>query len=140
MYLVRMIYASRANNLGPEEVNSILESARHNNARSGLTGLLCFDSDYFLQCLEGSRQAVNNLYSTIMADERHQDAVILDYRQIDQRHFADWTMGYVPNTRLTRPLILKYSGQEAFNPYLMSGDSAAAMLQELGEQVRKLAG
>jgi len=138
MFLVRMIYASRVNELKPNEVNSILEAAKRNNPRQGLTGLLCFDSDCFLQCLEGSRQAVNHLYSIITHDPRHRDAVILDYRQISKRDFAEWSMGYVPNTRLTRPMILKYSGQEVFNPFLMSGGSAHELMKELASQIRLL--
>jgi hypothetical protein len=73
---------------------------------------------------------VNNLYSTITRDPRQREAVILDYRQIDERDFAEWSMGYVPNTRLTRPMILKYPGQEVFNPFQMSGGRAHELMKE----------
>ncbi|MEK0272692.1 BLUF domain-containing protein, partial [Vibrio vulnificus] len=62
----------------------------------GITGILFFNSQHFLQCLEGERNTVNQVYRSIINDSRHHNVVILDYSEIDSRDFHDWTMGYIP--------------------------------------------
>jgi hypothetical protein len=58
MFLVRLIYASTvADTFKPTDIECILTTARKKNKQHGLTGMLCFNSRYFLQCLEGSRSA-----------------------------------------------------------------------------------
>ena len=52
--LVRCLYASRATSpIGEPLVGEILEEARRNNPRYGITGLLCYSGDVFIQVLEG---------------------------------------------------------------------------------------
>ena len=63
MFLVRLIYASKiSSGFGPEDIESILQSARTYNVKTNVTGMLCFSNEYFLQCLEGSRTAVIKFY------------------------------------------------------------------------------
>lgn len=49
--------------------------------------MLCFSNEYFLQCLEGSRTAVNNTYQQILNDKRHHNVIMLNYTQIPEREF-----------------------------------------------------
>ena len=57
--LVRLLYASRAAvPLTTPIVDSIMEQSRENNPRQGITGLLCFSDDIFIQVLEGGREQV----------------------------------------------------------------------------------
>jgi hypothetical protein len=130
MYLVRLVYASKVVNeqFSADDIKQVLESARKNNSKYNLTGLLCFSSKYFLQCLEGPRMNVNQTYQRILADTRHKDILLLDYQEIDRREFANWGMGYVPQSSLTRPLNLKYSGSPEFDPFDMSGESCHQLL------------
>ena len=96
MFLVRLIYASTAVAvLSPADYQSILITSIKNNSKSDITGMLCCDGQYFLQCLEGSRQAVNNTYSRILNDPRHNNVMLLNYGEVATRHFSDWAMGYV---------------------------------------------
>jgi hypothetical protein len=46
-------------------VDSILEQSRRNNPKAGITGILCFSDDLFVQVLEGGRDDVCELYNTI---------------------------------------------------------------------------
>lgn len=136
MYLVRLVYASSMGELfNPDDIEHILESARRNNQRAAVTGLLCFSRRYFLQCLEGSRARVNQTYHRILNDPRHQDIVILDYQEIVGREFDSWAMGYTPESSLTAPINLKFSGAKQFNPYEMSGESAHKMMLEFRDTV-----
>lgn len=132
MFLTRLIYASTiTENLGQSTIEEILHIARLNNAKNHITGLLCFNNAFFLQCLEGSRTHVNETYKTILSDNRHTNIIMLDYKEISYREFSDWTMGYIPTSSLSAPINLKYSGSSEFNPYAMSGPSAYKMLLEL---------
>ena len=137
MYLVRLIYASRmAEGFDQQDISDILESARHYNAKNNITGLLCFSRKIFLQCIEGSRTQVNATYRHILNDARHSDVILLDYTEIVEREFDQWSMGYVPESSLTAPLNLKYSGTKDFDPYKMSGESALRLLRALKMSVR----
>ncbi|WP_197464625.1 hypothetical protein [Marinomonas aquimarina] len=44
-------------------------------------------------------------------------------------------VGYVPESKVTTPIILKYSTDTKFNPYTMSSQSQLAMMLELREHV-----
>jgi hypothetical protein len=132
MPLSRLIYASRAvEALKPEDVEQILATSRTNNARVGVTGALMFGAREFLQCLEGSREAVNATYARILRDPRHADVLILDYREVARRWFAGWGMHQVPPLWSSRQVLLRYGEREAFAPSKMSAESAAALLADL---------
>ncbi|HGS4624578.1 TPA: BLUF domain-containing protein, partial [Vibrio cholerae] len=96
-----------------------------------ITGVLYFNNEYFLQCLEGDREKVNLLYNNIIKDHRHNRVVILDYQEIRNRDFQDWSMGYIPISSITKPLVLKFSSSSDFNPYQLSDSSAYMLLLEL---------
>lgn len=132
MSLIRLVYASSTSGqLTHSDVEQILESAKANNFEQGVTGILYFNNNYFLQCLEGDRERVNILYNSIVNDPRHQKIVILDYQEIHNRDFQEWSMGYVPISSATKPLTLKYSTTHEFNPYEITGNSAYMLLLEL---------
>lgn len=130
--LVRLMYASRmAKPLDPEELAQILRQSRQQNPANGITGVLCNSGELFIQVLEGSRAAVNRLYSHIVADARHADVTLLAYEEIGERRFAGWAMGQVNVARLNPAMLLKYSETATLDPYAMSGKAAMALFEEL---------
>lgn len=132
MFLTRLIYVSTlSSSCDANALASILSSSREHNQKNHLTGLLSHNQKYFLQCLEGSRTAVNNTYRHIINDTRHSNVTILDYQEINCREFGDWSMGDIPESNLTALLNLQFSNSDDFNPYDMSGESAYLMLLEL---------
>jgi len=136
MLLVRLIYASRLKRkTGPDDIEAILAAARERNEREGITGMLCFTTDYFIQCLEGPRSAVNALYRDIMADPRHEEALLLDYREIAARDFEYWAMAYVGPGEINQDILLKHSRARTFDPYTMTAASAHALLLLLKQQL-----
>ncbi len=137
MYLVRLIYASMITpTFKEEDIQKILLTSSKNNYDNDVTGLLCFNQKFFLQCLEGSRRKVNHTYRTILADPRHTNIVLLNYQEINSREFSGWSMGYVPEGSLSEPVNLRYSGDRHFNPYEMSGENAHGLMLELRESVQ----
>ena len=130
--LVRLMYASRATEtVRPETLNAILKKSTQNNPVSGITGVLCFSGEVFLQVLEGGRLPVSKLYNRIAQDPRHSDVALLSYEEIEERSFAGWSMGQVNMGRLNPALLLKYSEAAVFDPYAVSGKVSMALFNEL---------
>ena len=130
--LIRLIYASTAQpGVDLNEFKQILLQSQTNNHRRDLTGMLAFNSKIFLQALEGARDVVNDLYARLMRDPRHNAVTMLSYKEIEERIWAQWSMGFAPLKTENRALFLKYSGQSIFNPYGMAADATEKMLMEL---------
>jgi hypothetical protein len=130
--LVRLLYASRAGEkLGSAEIDAILTRSRGHNPQHGITGVLCYSGELFMQVLEGGRAQVNALYTEIVRDPRHRDVTLLDYEEVAERHFAGWTMGRVNLAKINPSLLLKYSELPSLDPYAMSGKVSLALLEEL---------
>ncbi|HEX8064145.1 MAG TPA: BLUF domain-containing protein [Allosphingosinicella sp.] len=88
-----MTYTSRARlDLGDEDLAAIHQTARHLNALDGITGLLLFDGSRFLQIIEGSEPAIDNLVERLRMDRRHSAFEIRDERFVDRRSFSGWSM------------------------------------------------
>lgn len=136
MYLVRLIYTSSVSeDFESSDVESILACAREKNKKNHVSGVLCFSSKHFLQCLEGSRAEVNRTYHEILKDPRHKNVVILDYKEIAVREFGEWSMGYIPASSISFEMNMRFSGSPEFTPYEMSGESAHQMLVGVGQSV-----
>jgi Sensors of blue-light using FAD len=130
--IYRLIYVSTAlDSVDLNEFKRILATAQTNNAARDLTGMLAFNSKVFLQALEGSREAINDLYSKLVRDPRHFNLMLLKYAPIEVRNWSNWSMGFAAPNADNRALFLKYSNQSVFNPYGMPGDNAEKLLIEL---------
>ena len=92
----QIIYISTARSAFPDSgmVRAILETSRRNNARDQLSGLLLVGGRRFLQVLEGPSEAIDAAYRRIKDDPRHFALVELSRREIKERSFPDWAMGY----------------------------------------------
>lgn len=96
----QLVYISTSRSLAQvseAEINSILAVSRRNNARDELTGLLVVGGRRFLQVLEGPAAALTAAYDRIEADPRHFALVQLSRRQVTERSFPDWQMGFDRN-------------------------------------------
>jgi Sensors of blue-light using FAD len=130
--LVRLLYASRAAEpLTVAMTAKIFAQSRKNNTANGITGLLCFTSDIFVQTLEGGRDPVCALFNKIVCDGRHRDVRLLVYEEIAGRHFQNWTMGQVNMCAVNPALLLKYMEQPALDPFRSPGKATMALLLEL---------
>jgi len=132
MHMSQLIYHSEKQDLGPGGVDAILETARKENASRYLTGLLMFNRNFFLQCLEGGREAVTTTFCKIAADPRHANVTLISVRQIDARDFPDWTMGYIVSTsEQMRSALLEFQPTEEFNPRLLTSTSAINLMKRM---------
>jgi hypothetical protein len=129
--LVRLLYASRADAVTTEMIDSILAQSRAHNPALGITGILCHGGNVFMQVIEGGRDTVNRLYNAIVRDGRHHDVMVLHYEEITERRFSGWTMGQVNLARINPSIVLKYSDRPVLDPFSVSGRASLAMLEEL---------
>lgn len=130
--LVRMLYASRAAApLQAQVIDAILSQSRDHNPKLGITGMLCYSDDLFLQVLEGGRDEVCELYNTIVRDDRHTNVRLLSFEEIAERRFGSWTMGHVNVATVNPSLLLKYAKLPVLNPFNCSGQASMALLDEL---------
>ena len=77
-----------------EAINELLERSKRNNATRKITGAMIYANGYFMQLIEGPQIAVDELYSAIEADPRHEVLSLLHNQEIKDRHFSDWAMEY----------------------------------------------
>lgn len=130
--LVQLLYASRAaSEVTNEMAEAILEVSRARNPGLGITGVLCHGGDVFMQVLEGGRTPVNDLYNRIVRDARHEQVMLLHYREVPERRFGSWTMGQVRLDRINTSLLLKYSERPVLDPFSVPGSASMALLEEL---------
>ncbi|MCB1742582.1 MAG: BLUF domain-containing protein [Gammaproteobacteria bacterium] len=91
----RHVYISkRSRDCDADQVQRILEAARHNNPQHGVTGMLLCTNLLFMQLLEGAEADVLHIYDRITRDPRHFDCRVTLNTHTPQRAFSDWSMGY----------------------------------------------
>jgi len=91
----RIIYCSQAtHDVSPDELVALLELSRRNNSRAGLSGMLLYSSQSFLQVLEGDEVALRATYDRILHDDRHTALRLLLDAEVPAPLFPDWTMGF----------------------------------------------
>lgn len=96
MQLKTLTYTSLASlDLSSRDVEEILRTAREVNAIEGITGLLVFNGTHFMQIVEGSEQAIDDLLERLRRDRRHSGVEVRDVRFIEERSFPDWSMELV---------------------------------------------
>ena len=94
--MYQVVYSSAAvTQFSETDLASLLLRARVNNERLGVSGLLLHHEGSFLQVLEGDEAVLNTLFATISLDKRHNRIVKLLGRKTEERHFAEWKMGFV---------------------------------------------
>ncbi|WP_404362644.1 BLUF domain-containing protein [Marinobacter sp.] len=91
---VRLIYYSyRVSGADSREIEDILTISLERNAKEGITGMLAYSEDFFMQLLEGTAGPVNDLYAGIMGDHRHNRLRLIEYGPAPQKRFTNWAMG-----------------------------------------------
>lgn len=139
---VRLLYASvAAPTLSNADLAAIGATSVRNNTVHGITGFLCFSDRAFLQVLEGTGQAVNRLYRTLLGDPRHSDVQLLSYAEIDSRFFGSWSMNAVNWDETTpaprRSFVLREFGMATFTPSSLTANRALSFLEVLAESERR---
>lgn len=93
--MYRIMYLSTALvKFSDNELEELLVVARKNNSSKNVTGLLILKGRTFLQCLEGNKEDVLEIFEKIKKDERHDSIIELIEENEEKRYFPNWYMGY----------------------------------------------
>ena len=97
-YIVYVSQAAKA--FSTDDLAGLLTHSRERNAADSITGLLVYryNTDFkrgnFLQVLEGTDDALKDVWRRISGDPRHHTIIVLDEGESDARMFGDWSMGF----------------------------------------------
>jgi len=76
--MIQLVYVSSAvKPFTDQELLGLLEKARENNQKLGITGMLLYKNGDFMQALEGDEQVVLSLADHIAKDLRHGDIRVI---------------------------------------------------------------
>lgn len=91
----QIVYMSRATaTLDDNGVADLCETARVNNSRLGITGLLLYDGARFIQALEGPFASVTEVMRGIRRDPRHRSISYVRRGPVERRQFGHWAMNF----------------------------------------------
>lgn len=92
--LSQLVYVSKRNaNCTEEEITDILEACKKNNPGLGITGILMYNENKFIQLVEGDSRTIMNLYDKIKDDSRHSNCIMVSLSPIKEKTFPSWHMG-----------------------------------------------
>lgn len=132
-HLVRLIYASRSAGPAPIHARDILNAARAHNEKHEISGALLVGPSHFLQALEGSRTAVNEVYLRISRDTRHADVTLLSYGRTHVRFWPRWGMKFVSDTELARTAESFGTDIRVFDPFEIDSEYAERLVYACAE-------
>ena len=131
--LHRLIYASRQR-LSPDEpleetVDAIIRASIRNNRHVSVTGLLLAHDGWFMQALEGPRDAVMTTYGRILNDPRHAEPRLIVAAPAPSREFADWNMCARRMSPADDAILDALAQRDAFDPARLDERSALRLLK-----------
>ncbi|TGE08199.1 BLUF domain-containing protein [Hymenobacter fodinae] len=92
-----IIYMSRGTQaMSDDQLRTLLQQARAANEEQNITGALVYGDGQFMQIIEGEESVLAALYAKLLADPRHTSVVKLADKQVGQRSFGEWSMGFRP--------------------------------------------
>ncbi len=138
MECTRIIYISRlqisfTNHFITKQLGNILTISNHNNRADDITGVLIFDSSWFVQVLEGQRDKVWSRFKKIEQDPRHTDVMPLDMSMAPGRRFGQWWMGCAERNSSTEDVFARYLKDGQFQPDKMQSIELLSLMIDLSE-------
>ncbi len=134
MDLKALTYTSRASiDIGARDLEAIHRTATELNALDGITGMLVFNGTRFLQMIEGSDLAIDELLARLRRDPRHSGIEIRDQRRIETRSFPGWSM------QLVRVSASYFEAKDTIAD-LLPADVSVAVREHLDRMTESLSG
>jgi hypothetical protein len=116
------------------DLEQIVASATRRNTANGITGMLLYADDHFMQLLEGEEALVDATFARVREDPRHGEVTVTERGPIASRSFANWSMGF---KRMGREAMHALSAAvpavapNSASPATLAPSLAAAILSEL---------
>lgn len=77
-----------------DKLNDLYLKAKANNLKNNITGILIYKNQNFLQVLEGQQGIVDQTFTKIRYDSRHQNIFKVINTSIEERIFEDYNFGF----------------------------------------------
>ena len=136
--MIRLVYVSTcANNVDEAAIQSLLSVAERCNSEHGISGMLCWSGEFFLQCIEGDRGPVTQCFARILADQRHHSVELILSAPTSVRWFSQWGMGFSRMLSSHRDDLPAWTGAN-FNPYLLEATELEATFERLSDQAQRM--
>lgn len=138
--IYQVVYISYSNSVfdASKDIPHILSSARKTNGPNGITGMLLYRNQIFLQLLEGDEKVVHELLGRISVDKRHGNMSILVAQHAPKRIFSEWEMAYQDIGDLDINLLNKVLNSKSILEKYRSGqDVSNVEILELFERFKK---
>jgi len=73
MKLIQLVYTSEIpkDGLSQKELTMLVRNSQRKNKQESITGVLFYEKNKIIQCVEGMENKVFQLYSNILNDHRH---------------------------------------------------------------------
>lgn len=140
--LLRIAFCSEANfsswadPRGVElEVSRIMYPAPRTEADQQTGGIFHYGNRYFLQCIEGPREACEFMFRRTRSDDRHRNVELLSLEPVSARMFPENSMSHVGMRRQLMELLNRH-GVSEFNPYRITPAILEEFLQMYAERKR----
>jgi len=78
------------------KLDQIVDDAARFNRNGGVTGVLLFDGDRFLQYMEGPEDGLSVAYSRVLGATSHREIMELQIGRVGQRRLPFWPMKWLP--------------------------------------------
>ncbi len=140
MPLRAIAYISEASaGLSAAGLDALVEDAARFNAVAGVTGVLLFDGERFLQYFEGPEDGIAAVHERILHARSHQAIVELNRGSVSERSFPYWGMRWLAvEAGLIQQLAI--GDWTGFSRRLDDGPGAGSALEQLRTLVTRLLG
>ncbi len=125
-------FSSASTEFTENELETLLQTAREENARTELTGVLLYHDGTFFQYIEGPKRELDAAYERIKKSRRHHGIIQLFHREITTREFSGWRMGFakVPKSTILQLSHTEWSELAATNTPKSGRAVGMTLLQE----------
>jgi len=113
-----------------QALRDILLTSRRNNPHLGVTGALMFNAGCFVQVLEGSRGAIDQVFQLIKPDKRHADVAVLSFGPVAERAFPNWSMAFV-GAQAGDGRFEAFARESGYDPARLTGDATLEFLRKM---------
>jgi len=112
--LFKLVYVSDKVQSKPCDIDFLVRDAAAFNLSVNVTGALWFDGKQFVQILEGTKEALGQVFERITVSESHTSMTLVCFEEINSRTYKDWYMASLGGDGTSREIAAKFVGHHEF--------------------------
>lgn len=101
MTIKAILYLSKeTDGLSEKAVEGIYLHSKQANKKRNISGFLCYKNGFFLQYIEGTEAAIDEVFTKIQMDPRHTVLINIADNTLESCRFENWSMHFVKKARI----------------------------------------